>query len=150
MKKSQSLILLFMIFLAGTTWAQESIGSSLLERMIIIKLMKAEEFYKEGYLAYQAKDFDKAIQCFKKTLALNPNLVKAHYNLGLTYIEKNLNSAASDHLYKAGLLSLEQGDRDSALKAYNALKLTKSKELEQAFSAKLFPELKQKKSEQSE
>ena len=43
------------------------------------------------------------------------------------------------YLYEAGLLFLEKGNRYNALKAYQSLKRTNSKELEEALHEKLFP-----------
>lgn len=82
-----------------------------------------------------------AISQYKKALAIDPNYAGAHYKLGLIYGGKGFFSLAADHLYKAGLLSLKQGDGGSSLKAFENLRRTKSKELEQTFFEKLYSEL---------
>jgi len=70
---------------------------------------------------------------------------QAHYNLGLIH-KKSQPALSADHLYKAGLLFLEQGDIDSALEAYNSLKEIKE-ELARELYEELSPKLKKKKGE---
>ena len=97
-------------------------------------------------LAYSEKELmDRAIAEFKKVIAINPNSADAHHNLGYSYFVKGMNSMASDHFYKAGLLYHKQGKRRWALRAYEDLKLTNSKELEQDLYEKLYPEMKEEK-----
>ena len=101
-------------------------------------------------IAYDQKEMlDKAIVEFKEVIALESNSADAHHNLGYTYYKKGLNPMAADHLYRAGLLYLEQGNEKWALKAYDDLKLTNSKELEQKLHEKLYPDQKLKKSKDS-
>jgi len=83
---------------------------------------------------------EEAISQYKKALAIDPDYAGAHYNLGIVYGGKGLFSMAADHLYKAGLLSLKQGDEEGALKSFEDLKRTKSKELERTFFEKLYSE----------
>lgn len=87
--------------------------------------------------------YEEAISQYKKALAIDPDYAGAYYNLGLIYGGQGLFSLAADHLYKAGLLLLKQGDGGGALKAFEDLKRTKSKELERNFFEKLYSELKQ-------
>jgi len=95
--------------------------------------------------AYSNKGMlDEAISEYRKVLAIDPNYAEAHFNLG-----DALNSLSADHFFKAGLLYLEKGDREAALKAYENLKLTNSKEQERALFEKLNPDLKKKKIESS-
>jgi superkiller protein 3 len=70
---------------------------------------------------------DEAISEYKKVIALDPNDADAHFNLGAAYGTKGLDSLESDHLYKACLIYLEQGNGESALEAYEGLVLIKSK-----------------------
>ena len=92
---------------------------------------------------------DEALSEYKKAVIITPDLPPANYNLGHSYFKKGLNSLAAEHLHKAGVLFLKQGNRKWALRAYEELKKTKSKELEQSLSEKLYPEVKQKKGEPS-
>lgn len=79
----------------------------------------------------------KAISEFKRCISINPNLAKAHLQLGIVYLTKGHNLEAADHFCKTGLLFLKEGDQGSALKAYENLKQTESKELEQHLWEKL-------------
>jgi cephalosporin hydroxylase len=102
----------------------------------------AEERLEKGQVANKAGNYDEAIKCFMKAVAINPNDANAHYNLGSAYVEKGeeLNPLAADYLYKAGLLFLKQGNKEGALKAFKDLELTNSKEQEQDLYKKLHPE----------
>ena len=104
----------------------------------------AEEWIEKGQEAYEAENYDESVKCFQKAVSIKPNDANAHYNLGFAYDEKGLNTLAAEYLYKAGLLYLEQGDREGALKAYEGLKPTKSKELEQSLFKELYPKKKRK------
>ena len=70
-------------------------------------------------------------------------------NLKLVYGGEVFFSLSAYHFSRAYLLYLKQGDREGALKAYEGLKATKTKELEQTLFEKLYPEFKQKKSDPS-
>lgn len=50
----------------------------------------AEEWLEKGQVAYEAENYDEAIQCIKKAIALDPNHAKAHYKLGIMYDTKGL------------------------------------------------------------
>ncbi len=93
------------------------------------------------------KMIDEAISEYKNAINLDSDNAWAHQELGLIYFVKLHDSLAADYFYKACLLFLKEDNRDSALKSYEVLKQTKSKELEQALFEKLYPELKQKGSE---
>lgn len=94
-------------------------------------------------VAYGIKGrLDEAMVEFERALVIKPHYAEAHNNLALGYLTKGLSSLAADHLYKAGLFHLEQGNMDNALKAYKDLKRTKSEELAQALYKKLYSELK--------
>lgn len=133
------IIPVILIFVGGVAFAQTALEKSTVEKLIMINVLKTEELFQEGYKAYEAKMYDTAIEHFNKALAINPDSVKVQYYLGLVYWGKDLSPLAAEHLYKAGMLALENGDRDSALKAYNGLKQTNSRKLEIALSNKLYP-----------
>ena len=63
----------------------------------------AEEWLEKGQVAYQAKNYDEAVKCFKKAIALNPNHAKAHYNLDIMYDSKGLLDKAISE-YKQALI----------------------------------------------
>ena len=95
-------------------------------------------------LTYSDKGMiDKAIDEYKKAITIDPNFADAHNNLAVVYGKKGFNSLVAEYFYRAGSLYLKQDDREGALRAYEALKATKSNELAQALYVKLYPELKQ-------
>jgi tetratricopeptide (TPR) repeat protein len=111
------------------------------------KALKINPNYSNCYYnlgsSYEKKGMtDEAIAEYKKAIEINPNFPKAHGNLGFIYIDNKMSSLGADHLYKAGLLFLKQGDKKNALKAYKGLKLTKSEELQKALFKKLYPDVK--------
>ena len=92
-------------------------------------------------LSYLKKGMlDAAISEHKEVISLDPNDADAHFNLGTAYGIKGLDTLEANHLYEAGLIYLKQGDRESALEAYESLKLIKSKEPAQALFEQLHPE----------
>ncbi len=114
-----------------------------------IESLKIKAWYYKGKKAFDAKNYDEAITYFEKNIQLGGNYVKVHIFLALAYLEKGLSDLSADHSYKAGILFLNLGDRENAVQAYQVLKLANSPKLEQALFEKLYPELKQKKSEPS-
>ena len=80
---------------------------------------------------------DEATHECKKAIAIKPDNALAHFTLGYAYYKKGNKTAADDHLYKAGILYLKRDDVEGALEAYECLKLTNSKELEQKLYKKL-------------
>jgi len=116
---------------------------------IAIKPNHIDAHYNLGVTYNEKEMFDEAIVEFNKIIAINPDSAAAHHNLGYAYLKKGLNSMAADHLYRAGLLHLEQGNGKWALQAYEDLKLTNSKELEQKLYEKLHPDHKQNKRQDS-
>lgn len=112
------------------------------EKAIAVDPDFTKAHYNLGVIYAKKGKLDKAISEFKKCISINPDLAKAHSQLGPAYLSKGLDSEAADHFYRAGLLFLKQGDKESALKAYEGLKQTKSKELERNLSEKLNPKSK--------
>lgn len=53
----------------------------------------------QGNMAFNAKEYDKAEDCYMKVLAANPKNARALFNLADTYLAKN-NAAAADSLYE--------------------------------------------------
>ena len=49
------------------------------------KLEEAEEFYRKGLAYGKDSDADGAIECWQKTVELNPNHFEGWYNLGNAY-----------------------------------------------------------------
>lgn len=149
MKKPILLIVVILFFLAGVVWAEKEERKKIGMDGRIEEAIEVKKWCKRGIKAQKTQNYDEAIACYKEAIDINPNYALAYHNLGYAYYKKGLNSLAADHFYKAGLLHLEQGNRDNALKAYEGLKLTKSKKLEHTFFEKLYPEKNKKKSEPS-
>jgi Tfp pilus assembly protein PilF len=108
------------------------------------KAIKINPNFEKAYgnlgIAYGKKGMlDKEITLYKKVIEINPNDVLAHYRLGLAYCKKKMEYAGADHLYKAGLLFLKQGNRDQALNIYKGLKRIKAEEFQKALFKKLYP-----------
>lgn len=117
------------------------------------KAIAVKPDYREAHcdlgVVYDEKGMlDEAISEYKKTLAMKYDIPMVNYNLGIVYYKKGLDALSADCLYKSGLLFLGEGDRDNALKAYEALKKTKSKELEKTLFERLHPDLRNKQGEQ--
>ncbi len=112
------------------------------KKVIAFDHHNAEAHFNLG-LSYSKKGLlDEAISEYKEALKIDPDYPFAHYNLGRAYQMKGrkdpeFRSLAPIHYYKAGLLFLKQGSKDSALMAFEGLKLTGSKELEKDLIEKL-------------
>jgi tetratricopeptide (TPR) repeat protein len=118
-----------------------------LQKALVLDAENAGAHYNLGLVYDKMGRTDEAIGAYEKSIAINPSFGSAYQNLGIAYFDKGLTSMAAECFYKAALLFDKQGKTGSALKAYDALTLTESKELEQALSEKLFPEQHQKNSE---
>ncbi len=97
------------------------------------RIEEAEELYKKGLDFGQKSDADGAIECWKKTIELNPEHFEAWYNLGNAYdlgkedLERALecwNKALEiktddiDVLYNMGNAYREHKDYDLAIECY--------------------------------
>ena len=51
---------------------------------------EADEWLAKGNTAYEAKNYDEAITCYKKATELDPAFASAYYNLGIIYAAKGL------------------------------------------------------------
>jgi len=103
------------------------------EKEIKKKILEAEEFYQKGLVYGNESDADGAIECWQKTVELNPNHFEGWYNLGNVYdigkgdLERALecwNKALElkpddvDVLYNMGNAYREHKDYDKAIKSY--------------------------------
>jgi len=62
---------------------------------------KAMEWFSKGYKASMANNYDEAIRCFKKAIAIIPNFSSAYQNLGSIYIKREKFDEAMVMLKKA-------------------------------------------------
>ena len=82
----------------------------------------AEAHYNLG-VAYGNKGLtDKAIDEFKLAIKYKPDYADAHYNLGVVYGKKGRTTTSADYFYRAGLLYLQQNNRESVLRTIDAMK----------------------------
>lgn len=83
--------------------------------------------------------YDDAIDAYKKCMTMEDKRASANLQIGICYSGKSLFTVAADYFYNAGLLYLEEGNIDKAIRAYEALQITGVKELEAALFTKLWP-----------
>jgi len=82
----------------------------------------AAAYYNMG-LAYSNKgNHDKAIECYQKAIEIDPDLAAAYYNMGNLNYRKRKKTTAADNWYQAGLLYLEQNNRQLVLQTIDAMK----------------------------
>lgn len=102
--------------------------------------------YNNSGLAYERKAMLKeAISQYEKAVSTSPDYAQAHYNLARCYSLRRgqypeMRALAAEHYYRAGLLFLKQGDKQTAVMAYNYLKQLDAKDLEDALREQLPPE----------
>jgi len=77
--------LFFLFFLADLGWTQES----------------AEEWFKKGNEATEARDYEKAIRCFDRTVALEPNHLGGYRNMGCVFGMRSMWDEAIEPFKKA-------------------------------------------------
>lgn len=87
-----------------------------LERAMQLDPDNAVLIYNLGTFYAQQKDYQKAVDCFMRSLQLNPNLAEAWFNLGLTRILSGHQAEGVKDLSKAGELGLY--DAYSLMKQY--------------------------------
>jgi tetratricopeptide (TPR) repeat protein len=51
---------------------------------------QADEWFAKGNTAYEVKNFDEAIKCYRKSTELDPDFASAYYNLGIAYAAKGI------------------------------------------------------------
>ena len=85
MKKINIAIVLILIFTAciGTANDKES-------RSKVIEAVGEREWLLKGSEALKAENYDEAIECFLKDMAINPNDARVYYNLGIAYSKKGM------------------------------------------------------------
>ena len=54
------------------------------------KAAEADEWLAKGNAAYETKNFDEAITCYKKATELDPDFASAYYNLGIIYAAQGM------------------------------------------------------------
>jgi len=91
-----------------------------------------------GAVYAENETLEKAIPQFKKAMELSPGDPAVHWNLAEAYSESGRKILAADHYYHVGVLSLERGDREAALGAYEKA-LPLSSEIAALLLERLYP-----------
>jgi tetratricopeptide (TPR) repeat protein len=60
-----------------------------------------QTFVLQGIYLHRTHQYGKAIQSYENALQLDPNLINAHYNLALTYLETKQFDQANEHAQRA-------------------------------------------------
>ena len=94
-----------------------------------------------GIIYIEKKMFDQAIPVLKKALEIEPYYPIGHCKLGLAYKKTGKNILAADHYYQAGIIYLNNKNRDAALSAYEDI-ISCSNEIAGIFLTKLYPDKK--------
>jgi tetratricopeptide (TPR) repeat protein len=111
------------------------------KKAIELKPDYAEAYYNLGTAYGETGLYDEAIVSLRKAIEIKTDYPEAHGNLGTAYLNRGQKYLAADHLYRAALLFLKQGDRDSALTAYDSMKrFIPNSELMPKLHRKLYPE----------
>ncbi len=92
-------------------------------------------YYAEGNVWKNLKDFDKAMECYKKSLEVDPNFVYGYFSIGDAYYNKavDLQTKASDEMdnakYEALIVEFEKA-LEAAIEPFEkAFSITEDKEI---------------------
>ena len=96
----------------------------------------ASQFYNDGYKAFHSNDFPKAIDLYKKAIAIDPQFTDAYDNCGLSY--RRLGNLDSAEIYykkstalnpkamiahaNLAIVYIDKGNLDAAMNEYNEIK----------------------------
>jgi TolB-like protein/Tfp pilus assembly protein PilF len=83
------------------TMSRTSEAASEMKRALELDPLSPIIFTAQGRLLHFERRYDDAIECHRKALAIDPNLVEAHFNLGMVYAQKLMFRAAISHFGKA-------------------------------------------------
>jgi len=99
MKKNSITIVLMLIFSACITRVETANDKETGSEVIGVEV--AKEWLLKGREALKGENYDEAVECFQKAIAIKPNDAKAYYNLGIAYSEKGLLDEAMAEFKKA-------------------------------------------------
>ena len=149
MKKLLLFIAVGLVLFAGSSWAEttkthsdatkakskiEEAGDTTVKKESGSKKFSSveTEWFKKGYHASLAENYDEAIAYYKKAIAINPNYADAHANLGANYMQQGKFDEAISNLKEAikidptnagahfnlGLVYDKEGKMDEAISEY--------------------------------
>ena len=112
-------------YLLGSAYRSKGLADKAIEEYKLA--IKYKPNYAEAHLnlgiVYVSKDLtDKAIDKFKLAIKYKLNYADAHYELGVSYGIKDRTTTSADYFYRAGLLYLQQNNRESVLRTIDAMK----------------------------
>jgi len=91
MRKLVSVFAVISVLVSGAVYAKNlSVDLDMKKPKITAKEAEADEWLSKGNTAYQAKEYDEAIKCYKKATELDPSFASAFYNLGIIYNAKGM------------------------------------------------------------
>ncbi|MBC2695994.1 MAG: tetratricopeptide repeat protein [Desulfobacteraceae bacterium] len=99
----------------------------------------APSYHMLGMVYIEKKMFNQAIPILKKALEIEPDYPVIHCDLGQAYKETEKHILAADHYYQAGIIYLNNKNREAALSAYENI-LSSSNEIAGIFLTKLYPD----------
>ncbi len=91
----------------------------------MLKLISQKANFYRGNNHYAKKEYDKAIELYKKAIAINPKDTSFYYNLGLAYYEKKEYDKAIESYNKAIAINPKDADFEYLRKDKDFLKLIK-------------------------
>jgi tetratricopeptide (TPR) repeat protein len=95
MKNILSIIALVAVVMGNAASAKNlSVDMDIKKPAVSSKEAEADEWLNKGNVAYQAKNYDEAIACYKKATVLDPAFASAFYNLGIIYDAKGMTDEA--------------------------------------------------------
>jgi tetratricopeptide (TPR) repeat protein len=106
-------------------------------KAIDIKPAYAEAHNNLGVVYHKLKLYENAIDSYRKAIKINPDFADAHLNMGFACGMQEQQGLIAYYIHKAGLLYLEQGNREGALHAYENLKLAGNEEIERSLYKKI-------------
>jgi|GEM_PF-6175053 tetratricopeptide (TPR) repeat protein len=86
MKMLLSIAAAIIIAVGGMAYAEQfNVDLNLKKPEAIANQAEADQWFNKGNTAYQENNYDEAVTCYKKAVALDPAFASAFYNLGIIY-----------------------------------------------------------------
>ncbi len=93
------------LFRVGDDNLKEAIAT-----LISLSIQPSDGYFKLGIIHHDAKNFDKAIQCYEKAIEINPKFAEAYHHLGVDYSDKGDFNNAYESIKKAIMLEPNNSD----------------------------------------
>jgi tetratricopeptide (TPR) repeat protein len=86
---SSCVVVLVLLYSTGQVNAS-NLEADVKQTETVSKAAEADEWLAKGNTAYEAKNYDEAITCYKKATELDPDFASAYYNLGIIYAAQGM------------------------------------------------------------